>query len=198
MSRKATAQSNRGFFGIGVENIKTKHNLGTLWRSAQAFGASFLFTVGRRYQRQGSDTTKAYREIPLFHFQTVEALVEHLPYDCPLVGVELDSQAKPLPEAGHRERLCYLLGAEDYGLSKDALWWCHHFIQIPADYVLNVAVAGSIVMYDRMVKRHVHEELSHFDGVSGNGLAESASGDTTRGHPYQDSISEEVTVAEAA
>ena len=33
----------RGFFGIGVENLKTKANLGTLWRSAINLGADFIF-----------------------------------------------------------------------------------------------------------------------------------------------------------
>ena len=41
------------FYGIGIVNTKTEANIGTLWRSAHAFGASFIFTVGRRYRRRG-------------------------------------------------------------------------------------------------------------------------------------------------
>ena len=41
----------RGYFGIGIENIKTEANIGTLMRSSYAMGASFVFTIGRRYAR---------------------------------------------------------------------------------------------------------------------------------------------------
>jgi tRNA G18 (ribose-2'-O)-methylase SpoU len=36
----------RGFFAIGVEGISKAVNLGNLLRSAHAFGASFVFTIG--------------------------------------------------------------------------------------------------------------------------------------------------------
>ncbi len=37
--------STRGFFGIGVERISKPMNLGSLLRTAHAFGASFVYTV---------------------------------------------------------------------------------------------------------------------------------------------------------
>ena len=38
-------KSQRGFYAIGIEKTKTKENIGTLWRSAQAFDAAFIFTL---------------------------------------------------------------------------------------------------------------------------------------------------------
>ncbi len=35
----------RGYFGIGAEGISKAMNVGSLFRSAHAFGASFMFTV---------------------------------------------------------------------------------------------------------------------------------------------------------
>lgn len=35
----------KGFFGIGVYQIKRSENIGTLWRSAYILGASFIFTI---------------------------------------------------------------------------------------------------------------------------------------------------------
>ena len=35
----------RGYFGIGVEQISKEQNVGTLARSAHAFGASFFFAI---------------------------------------------------------------------------------------------------------------------------------------------------------
>ena len=143
----------RGFFGIGIEHTKKEHNVGTLWRSAACMGADFLFTIGRRYQRQSSDTMKAWRHVPLYHYATFAEFYAHLPHDCRLVGVELHPDAVPLPEFDHPERCVYLLGAEDHGLTVEATEACHGIVIVPgASRCLNVSVAGSIVMYDRTTK----------------------------------------------
>ncbi len=113
--------SHRGFFVIGIQNTKNVINVGTLWRSAQAMGVAYIFTIGRRYKRQASDTTKVWKHIPLLHFDTFGEFYEHLPHDCRLVGVEIEPGAKPLPGFKHPERAAYLLGAEDHGLTREAL-----------------------------------------------------------------------------
>lgn len=143
----------RGYYAIGIVHAKKEVNIGTLFRTAQSYGAAFIFTVGRRYAKQASDTTKAWRHLPLYHFATIEDLVDHLPYDCPLVGVELDPRARPLQSYTHPERACYLLGAEDNGLTEAERQRCHQLVQLPGAYCLNVATAGSLVMYDRWCKR---------------------------------------------
>lgn len=130
---------------------KTGANVGSLWRSATLFGAAFLATVGRRYVRQASDTEKAANHTPLLHFADLDDLIEHLPHSCPLVGVELDPRATPLPRFAHPERALYLLGAEDHGLPPAILDRCHHVVQIPTllPRSMNVACAGSVVMASR-------------------------------------------------
>jgi tRNA G18 (ribose-2'-O)-methylase SpoU len=140
----------KGFFGIGIENTKTGMNVGTLWRSAQIMGASFIFTIGQRYKLQASDTLKTPRNIPLYNHRTFGEFYEAMPYDCILVGVELDEKAAPIQKFSHPKRCIYLLGAEDNGLTNVALNACHQIIQLPGEFSMNVAVAGSIVMYDRI------------------------------------------------
>jgi len=142
----------RGYCAIGIDHVKTPVNVGTLWRSAYNLGASAIFTIGRRYPQQGADTVKAWRHIPLFEFRDAEDLIEHLPYGCPLVGVEIDERSKPLQRFHHPERACYVLGAEDHGLTKEVADACHFLVEIPSNRCLNVAVAGSIVLYDRNAK----------------------------------------------
>jgi tRNA G18 (ribose-2'-O)-methylase SpoU len=149
---KGARSMNRGYCGIGIEHTKEYQNVGTLFRSAFIFEADFIFTVGRRYQKQHSDTVKSYKHLPLFHFDCLEDLYRHLPYGCQLVGIELDERAYPLKNFIHPERACYLLGAEDHGLTKKALEMCHSIIQLPGRTCLNVSVAGSIVLYDRFNK----------------------------------------------
>lgn len=144
----------RGYFGIGIYHPKSAVNVGTLWRHANNFGASFVFTIGRRYKAQASDTQKTERHKPLFHYTDIGDAIEHLPQSCPLIAVELVDGAIPLHEFKHPERAVYLLGAEDHGLSATVLSRCHYALQIPTllDISMNVAAAGTLVMYERMLR----------------------------------------------
>lgn len=150
-TRRAQARLERGYFAVGVYHPKTEVNVGTLWRSATLYGAAFVFTVGRRYSPQASDTAKTPRHVPLFHFDDVDGLLRHLPWSCPLVGVELDPRAKPLGRYSHPERAAYLLGAEDHGLPTHVLDRCHDLVIVEsaAPASMNVATAGTIVLYSR-------------------------------------------------
>ena len=141
----------RGYFGVGIYHPKREVNIGTLWRSAFIFGASFIFTIGRRYKRQGSDTTASFRHIPLWNFKTYKEFKEHIPYDCRLVCIEMDKKAVLLDKFVHPRRAIYLLGAEDHGLPprilKDNI-----VVQIPTvkPISLNVSVSGSIILSHRL------------------------------------------------
>lgn len=141
--------NNRGYFGIGIFHPKKNVNIGTLWRSAYNFGASFIFTIGRSGIKQSSDTTKAHRHIPLFEYKTFEEFYKSLPYGCDLIGVEQDKKSLDLQSFIHPERAVYLLGAEDNGLPQKILNKCSGLVEIDSPLCLNVSVAGSIVMYDR-------------------------------------------------
>lgn len=145
-------KTNRGYYGIGIYQGKTTANLGTLWRSAQNFGATFIFTIGKRYKTQASDTCKTYRHIPLYNYETLADFLRARPYDCKLIGVEQCQRSVELKTFNHPERAIYLLGAEDGGLPNNVQDLCQDIVQIESPMCLNVAVAGSIIMYDRINK----------------------------------------------
>lgn len=140
-----------GYFGIGIVDPKTSENVGTLWRSAAILGASFIFTIGSRVNLQASDTMKAHLSIPLYRHKTFEGFYQAMPHDCQLVGVELDDRSVPIEGFTHPRRCIYLLGAEDNGLSPKIREKCHKLIQLPIGNY-NVAMAGTITMYDRHFK----------------------------------------------
>ena len=142
----------RGYCGIGIENIKTAPNYGTLFRSASILGAAFVFVIGKRFKKQGSDTMASYKHIPTYEYTTIEEFYENIPYGCKLIGVEILDDSLHISDYKHPERAIYLLGAEDSGLSMPAINKCNEIIQLPGDFCLNVSVAGSIVMYDRYMK----------------------------------------------
>ena len=143
----------RGYFGIGIYGVKTSANIGSLWRTADIFGAGFMFVIGKRYSAMKTDTRKSYRHIPLFEYESFEIFKSSLPVDSKLVGVELDDSSSPVMAYQHPERAVYLLGAEDFGLPAEVIAACDDIVQLPGAAALNVSVAVSIVIYDRLLKR---------------------------------------------
>lgn len=140
----------RGYFGIGAEGTSKAMNAGSLFRTAHAFGASFLFTVDAAYTRlEGgrADTSDAPGQVPLYEFPTVEALL--LPDGCSLVGVELLDEAVDLPSFRHPLNAAYVLGPERGSLSEALVRRCDFVVRIPTRFCVNLAVAAAIVMYDR-------------------------------------------------
>lgn len=142
----------RGYCGIGMYAPKTETNLGTLWRSAYCLGADFIFTIGNRYKKQCSDTTKSWRHIPYWRFKNIVDFHNHIPYDCQLVCIELTDKAKELKLFIHPERSIYLLGPEDGNIPNGILEQAQHIVRFESKYCLNVASAGTVVLYDRQVK----------------------------------------------
>jgi tRNA(Leu) C34 or U34 (ribose-2'-O)-methylase TrmL len=139
----------RGYCGIALLGTKFPSNVGTVLRSAHCFGADFLATIGARYvRRQATDTTAAERHVPLFHFGNVEAFMASLPSTAQVVAIEVDGVAD-LSSFQHPERAVYLLGAEDRTLPWNDKW---KRVRIPTKLCLNLAVAASIVLYDREAK----------------------------------------------
>jgi tRNA G18 (ribose-2'-O)-methylase SpoU len=140
----------RGYFAIGAERISKALNLGNLMRSAHGFGASFTFTIGATYQalEARADTSKGSQHLPHFNWGRVEDLM--LPQGCRLVGVELLDEAIDLPSFRHPVRAAYVLGPERGSLSPGLVERCDWVVRIPSSFCINLAMAGAIVMYDRM------------------------------------------------
>jgi tRNA G18 (ribose-2'-O)-methylase SpoU len=141
----------RGYFGIGAEAISKPMNLGNLIRSGHAFGASFVFLVDAHYTVASalSDTSRAEAQLPLYRFASSGELV--LPRSCHLIGVELLDEAVDLPSFRHPLNAAYVFGPERSSLSPGMVARCDHVVRIPTRFCINLAAAGAIVMYDRML-----------------------------------------------
>ena len=142
----------RGFFGIGVERVSKPMNAGAIFRSAHAFGGSFVFTVDAAYQRRKgalADTSDSLAHMPFYAFPTIDDMC--LPDNCRLVGIELTDDAVMLPSFRHPSRCAYVLGPERGSLTPEMVAKCDFVIKIPTSFCINVSVAAAIVMYDRSV-----------------------------------------------
>ena len=109
---KTLLPASRGYFAIGVEGISKAVNLGNLLRSAHAFGANFVFTLGADETaiEIRHDTSKAWTHLPVYHWRSLADL--RLPKGCSLVGVEILEAAHELPSFPHPLRAAYVLGPE--------------------------------------------------------------------------------------
>ena len=142
----------RGYFGIGSERISKAMNLGAVLRTAHAFNASFVFTIGAHHRAKDviqSDTSAADAHVPRYDFEDVNALL--LPKGCVMVGVELDDRAVDLPTFRHPLQAAYILGPAKGNLSPEASAKCAYLIKIPTKFCVNLSVAAAIVMYDRTI-----------------------------------------------
>lgn len=142
----------RGYFGIGAEGISKAMNLGNLMRTAHAFGAGFVFTIEAETKARIvrlADTAASEGQVPYYPFERFEDF--RLPKGCELVGVEFTEAAIPMPSFRHPARAAYIFGSERGSLSPRVQALCRHIVKIPTAFCLNVATAGAIVMYDRLI-----------------------------------------------
>lgn len=142
----------RGYFAIGAEGISKPMNLGALMRTANAFGASFVFSVGaadRVKLAYKADTSKTFESVPYYQWNAMDDIA--LPKGCQMVGIELTDEAIELPEFCHPKAAAYVLGRERGDLSPVMLARCDHVVKIPTRFCINVSLAGALVMYDRVL-----------------------------------------------
>ena len=143
----------RGYFGIGVEGASKAMNVGSVLRTAHAFGASFVFTIAAVYKREDlerSDTAASEGAVPFYEFAGVSDL--ELPAGCELVGIELLDEAVDLPSFRHPPRCAYVLGPERGSLSPALLSRCRYTVKIPTRFCINLGLAAAIVLYDRQLQ----------------------------------------------
>ncbi len=143
----------RGYFGLGAEGVSKSANIGALLRTGHAFGAAFCFTIGSGWDARAArtaDTSNTPLHVPLWRFPLLSDIA--LPCGCALVGIELLPDAVDLPSFRHPLNAAYVLGPERAGLSAAVLERCDHVVRIPTRFALNLAVAGALVLYDRLLQ----------------------------------------------
>ena len=167
----ASMSLTKGYFGVGALGVNKPRNVGALFRTANAFCASFVFAIGPTYHekpgamaeedalaqsvglerrgRRAVDTSNTDDSLPYHVFPDIDAWAP--PQGCSLVGIELTADAIDLPSFRHPRRAAYLLGPERGDLPPPVLDRCDHVVRIPAKFCVNLSVAGAVVIYDRMV-----------------------------------------------
>jgi len=148
-------------YHLSIYKPKKSVNTGSLFRAAfildDIIPVESYHVIGQRFKPQASDTTKSHRHKPVNEWDDTQEYLEFVENrGFKLVAVELDDRFRHtwLDDFDHfpHEKVMYIMGAEDEGLPTQILTKCDAVIRLPGKMSLNVAMAGGIVLYDRMIK----------------------------------------------
>lgn len=142
--------SKRGFAAIGLDNPKDEKNIGSALRAAKCYDASLLVVSGDRYSGICTDTTKAYKHMPMLQ---VNDILDAIPYRAVPVAIDIIEGAKSLVDFEHPESAFYIFGAEDRTLDKRITDRCKHVVYVPTSQCMNLAATVNVVLYDRKFKQ---------------------------------------------
>lgn len=154
MSHEAivTALDARGVsLEIAVENLERDYNMGTIVRSANAFGVRHVHVIGRRqWNKRGAMMTDKYLHI--HYYETSDGFAAVMKNaGKKLVAVENNVASVPLRSVPLPENTVLIFGSEGAGISEELLSCAGtvaHIEQLGSTRSLNVGVAAGIAMYE--------------------------------------------------
>lgn len=135
---------------IAIENTLRDYNMGSIVRSANAFGIRRIHIVGRRqWNKRGAMMTDKYLEV-MYHssFSELKAYARDVAYQ--LIAVDNVRGSELLSSVEKSVNSILVFGQEGPGLSDEALDVADKVVAIEQNgstRSLNVAVAAGVAMY---------------------------------------------------
>ncbi len=154
--------SKLGEVKVILHNIRSLHNVGSMFRSSDAFGIAELLLSGYTPHPPRPEINKtaigAEEFVKWSGWDNVNELCASLKKDgYTLVGLEQTTQSIPLPDfdAKAHSKLCLIMGNEVTGIDEDILPYIDAFVSIPQfgqKHSLNVSVAAGVMLYALLEK----------------------------------------------
>lgn len=141
-----------------LDDVRSMHNVGSAFRTADAFGAAGIYLCGYTPRPPHRDIHKtalgAEDTVDWRHFESVgDAMNAAIAAGFELVAVEQTHESTPLqefvPESGRRYALIF--GNEVHGVSDNALKQVSVCLEIPqfgAKHSLNISVTVGVVLWE--------------------------------------------------
>jgi tRNA G18 (ribose-2'-O)-methylase SpoU len=137
-------------FHVAIENWQHDMNIGSIVRSANAFGAATVHIIGRRrWNKRGAMVTDRYQHV-LNHPDVADFVSWAREHQLPIVAVDNLPGSVPLESTPLPERCVLLFGQEGPGLSPEALAAADLSVEITqygSTRSLNASAAAAIVMH---------------------------------------------------
>lgn len=134
---------------IAVDNVERDFNMGTIVRSANAFGVRQVHVIGRRqWNKRGAMMTDKYLHVQ--YYATVDEFIQHMKGKT-LIAVDNVSGSVALEQAELPGNTVLLFGAEGPGVRPELLEKAAVVVKIEqygSTRSLNVGVAAGIAMYE--------------------------------------------------
>lgn len=147
---RADLDSDRHSFHVAIENFHHDSNIGSVVRSANAFGAQAVHVVGRkRWNRRGAMVTDRYQHI--HHHESVDAFLEWARAEgIAVVGIDITSTSTPMEGYAFPKECILVFGQESTGLSAQMTAGCDdvvHITQYGSTRSINVGAAAAVAMW---------------------------------------------------
>lgn len=149
-----------GMVCLILHNIRSEENVGSLFRTADAFGVKKVYLTGYtpapidRFKRPVSKIAKtalgAERAMPWEQGSVVDVLHTLKKEGVRILALEQDARSVALYAYQRPSRVAVVLGNEVEGIDAVTLALCDDVVHIPMQGTkesLNVAVAGGIALY---------------------------------------------------
>lgn len=143
---------------IAIENLERDFNMGTIVRSANAFGVRHIHVIGRRqWNKRGAMATDKYLHIH-YHPSVDEFADEMKRRKRTIVAVDNVENSVALQSVKLPKSAVLVFGAEGPGLSDELLSCAEKIVaieQLGSTRSINVGVAAGIVMYRWLQDNHL-------------------------------------------
>ena len=141
---------------ILVENVRSVHNVGSIFRSADGFGAERIYLTGYTASPPREDLSKtalgSEKVVPWEHFENpVDAAKKILKQGISLVLLEQTVKSKPIYDIQWNFPVCFIVGNEVVGVSEELSDMADIHAEIPMRGIkqsLNVSVATGVAGYE--------------------------------------------------
>ena len=154
---------------IVLDNIRSQHNIGSVFRTADAFRISEIHLCGitatppnREIHKTalGSTESVAWKYFP----STIESAKELRERGFTLIAVEQTDSSIPLDKVtpGENNKIALFFGNEVHGIDDQVIAELDFSIEIPqfgTKHSLNVSVTAGIVIWDIFNKMFMHKKM---------------------------------------
>ncbi|WP_027001556.1 RNA methyltransferase [Hugenholtzia roseola] len=146
-----------------LDNLRSMHNVGSAFRTADAFAIEKIYLCGITAQPPHREIEKtalgATQTVSWAHVGNITEIVSKLKLEgYQIIAIEQTNQSEALqnffPQA--TQKIAYLFGNEVFGLSEEVLPFVDKAIEIPqfgTKHSLNVSVSIGIVLWDYVSKQ---------------------------------------------
>ncbi|MEA2077597.1 MAG: RNA methyltransferase [Candidatus Marinimicrobia bacterium] len=150
-----------------ADNIRSLHNVGSLFRTSEAAGIEKLYLVGISGTPPRKEISKtaigAENNVPWeYHADIIPLLKYFKSENIPIIVLEHTNSSKDFQNVGYSFPLCLVVGNEVDGISEEVMDYADMAVEIPMfgmKQSLNVSVAYGIMLYE-LIRQLSENDLS--------------------------------------